>query len=113
MWNIGKIWLRFFTRTPIIIKHQNQKLIDQIVNENVPVKEINKLIKMSQAPPPNKCYACCCPPCAVYQYENTCGVNVLLAWCLGCWFTMFCWTPQPANGQLASAGAPETEEMER
>ena len=44
MWNIGKVWLRFFTRAPIRIKYQKQEKIDEIVNEEVKNKVINKLI---------------------------------------------------------------------
>ena len=45
MWNVGKVWLRYFTRTPIRIKYQKQAAIDNIVNESVPVKKVNRLIK--------------------------------------------------------------------
>jgi hypothetical protein len=45
MWNIGKIWLRFFTRAPIRIKYMNQEKIDKIVDESVAKVEYNQLIK--------------------------------------------------------------------
>jgi len=45
MWNVGKIWLRFFTRTPIRIKYQNQEKIDDIINENVKGEVVSRLIR--------------------------------------------------------------------
>lgn len=45
MWNIGKIWLRFFTDKQIKIKYQKQEKIDAIIDEFVHRRDINKLIK--------------------------------------------------------------------
>lgn len=44
MWNIGKIWLRFFTRNTIRMKYDPTEKINKIITENVPDKNIMKLI---------------------------------------------------------------------
>lgn len=45
VWNIGKIWLRFFTDVEIQIKYYNQEKINKIVDRNVFDIKINNLIK--------------------------------------------------------------------
>ena len=45
MWNIGKIWLRFFTDKQIKIKYHKQEKIDAVIDECVSRKDLNKLIK--------------------------------------------------------------------
>lgn len=45
MWNIGKIWLRFFTETPVRIKYDKQEKINKIIDEAVPFPKIKALIK--------------------------------------------------------------------
>jgi len=62
----------------------------------------------------NPAFKCCCPPCAVASHEGV-GPNCAIACCLGCWFTMFCWTPKPKEGagptQQEMTDAPKQQEM--
>jgi hypothetical protein len=42
--------------------------------------------------PPECCFKCCCPICAVVSHEG-CGGPAILALFLGCFFTNCCWAP--------------------
>jgi len=50
----------------------------------------------------------CCSPCAVNQAQGCMCPEMLLACCLGCWYTMFCWDPTKGK-----PGTPANQEMER
>ena len=78
----------------------------------------------------------CCPPCAVYFHEGA-GVprgpasrpasprvagqskeyrrarRLVAACCLGCWYTMLCWTPAGAEAPKGAPEAPGAEGMDR
>lgn len=45
MWNLGKVWLRFFTDQPVKIKHNTQKKVDRLIDTFVPSAEIARLLK--------------------------------------------------------------------
>lgn len=45
MWNIGKVWLRFFTDQPVKIKHNTQKKVDKLIDASVPNSEIADILK--------------------------------------------------------------------
>ena len=45
MWNIGKIWLRFFTKKEVKIKYHDQLKLNSIVDGNVQSQQIRYLIK--------------------------------------------------------------------
>jgi hypothetical protein len=44
--------------------------------------------------PPGFLFKCCCPCCAVMSHEGCEQPACILSWCLGCWFTVFCWQPK-------------------
>ena len=50
-----------------------------------------------------------CAPCAVNQAQGCVCPQMLLACCLGCWYTMLCWNPEEGK----PAGAPPTQQMAR
>merc|ERR1711971_691484 len=63
------------------------------------------LAAMSEGP--GAVFKCCCPPCAVASHEGM-GVPCVLACCLGCLYTMICWTPKPKGpGQVEYDGPSE------
>lgn len=45
MWNLGKVWLRFFTDQPVRIKHNTQKKVDRVIDTCVPSADIARLLK--------------------------------------------------------------------
>ncbi len=45
VWNIGKVWLRFFTSEPVKIKHNTQKKMDRLIDAVVPKPPIAALMK--------------------------------------------------------------------
>ena len=45
MWNIGRIWLRFFTDTTLRIKYHDQIKINKLIDQSVPQADINGLLK--------------------------------------------------------------------
>lgn len=45
MWNLGKVWLRFFTDQPVKIKHNTQKKVDRMIDTYVPSADIAQLLK--------------------------------------------------------------------
>jgi len=66
---------------------------------------------MAPGDPPGACYKCCCPVCAVAGHEG-CGVPAAMACCLGCWFTMICWTPKGTENEKGHGAAPAQLQME-
>jgi hypothetical protein len=45
MWNIGKIWIRFFTAEPIKIKLMGQAKIDKLIDQSVKDTSIAGMLK--------------------------------------------------------------------
>ena len=45
MWNLGKVWLRFFTDQTVKIKHNTQKKVDRMIDTFVPSADIARLLK--------------------------------------------------------------------
>ena len=45
VWNLGKVWLRFFTDQTVKIKHNTQKKVDRIIDTFVPSGDIAQLMK--------------------------------------------------------------------
>jgi hypothetical protein len=45
VWNIGKVWLRFFCDQPLKIKHNTQKKVDKLIDTAVPHPPTAALMK--------------------------------------------------------------------
>ena len=47
MWNLGKVWLRFYSDRKVTVIDKSQAEIDEVIDNSVTDEKINKILKKS------------------------------------------------------------------